>query len=120
MSRAERRAAWLDRHRSSPSRPVHGALPAGPAQPDIALHIGELALHGLPPLRRHDVADAVRAELTRLITNDGIPRRLRAPGRAAHLAGGTIMVAPGAGATMIARQVAGAILGRPGLGGGVR
>jgi hypothetical protein len=109
MSRARRRADWLHRHRSAPA----GATPA-PAIPGVAavhLHIGEISLQGLPRLSRHDLADAVSAELTSLIAGAGLPPPLRAAGRTERLAGQTITVARGGQAATVGRQVAGAIFG---------
>jgi hypothetical protein len=36
---------------------------------EIRLHIDELILHGFDPRQRHAIADAVQAELTRLLTD---------------------------------------------------
>jgi hypothetical protein len=36
---------------------------------EIRLHIDELVLHGFDPRQRHAIADAVQAELTRLLTD---------------------------------------------------
>jgi hypothetical protein len=109
MSRAQRRAAWLGRHRTA-------AGPAAPAptvrsRPAVRLHIGELALHGLPPLSRHDVAEAVRAELTGLIAAEGLPAQLLAAGRTERLRGTPITLPrdgqAGAAGSRIARSVFG-------------
>jgi hypothetical protein len=109
MNRARRRADWLQRHGSAPA----GAPPA-PAIPGVAavqLHIGEISLNGLPRLSRHDLADAVSAELTSLITTAGLPPALRAAGRTERLGGQTITVARGGQAATVGRQIAGAIFG---------
>jgi hypothetical protein len=109
MNRARRRADWLDRYRSAPA----GATPA-PAVPGVAavdLHIGEITLRGLPWLSRRDLADAVRAELTSLITTAGLPAPLRTAGRTDRLHGRPITVARGGQATAVGRQIAGAVFG---------
>jgi hypothetical protein len=109
MNRAERRAAWLDRYRSSGSTAL--SVLAAPDVGPVDLHIGEIMLHGLPRLHRHDVADAVRSELTHLITTAGLPAHLRTAGRTDRLHGGPITMARGGPATAVGRQIAGAVFG---------
>ena len=111
MSRAQSRAAWLDRHRSGtgPAAPV-----VVPSRPVVRLHIGELALHGLPPLSRHDIAEAVGAELTSLIAAEGLPARLREAGRTDRLRGTRIRLARGAPAAVVGSRIARSVLGVPG------
>jgi hypothetical protein len=109
MSRAKRRAGWLDRYRSGAGPGVSAPLAAFP--PTIRLHIGELALHGFPRLSRHDVADGVSAELTGLIAVDGLPAHLRAASRAYRLRGTPITLAPGAPAGVVGNQIARSVFG---------
>jgi len=109
MSRAQRRAAWLGRHRTA-AGPAASA-PVAHVRPAIRLHIGELALHGLPPLPRHDVAEAVRTELTSLIAAEGLPAHLRDAGRTDRVRGTPITLPRGgqgaAAGSRIARSVFG-------------
>ena len=112
MSRAQSRAAWLDRHRSGAGPAASGPITL--SRPVVRLHIGELALHGLPPLSRHDIAEAVGAELTSLIAADGLPARLHEAGRTDRLRGTRIRLARGAPAAVVGSQIARSVLGVPG------
>jgi hypothetical protein len=110
VSRARRRADWLERHRAA-GRPAGDTGPAGTAGGAVVrLHIGEITLHGLPRLSRHDLAAAAQAELTTLLTTAGLPHPLRTAGRADRLAARPISVAHGAPAAVVGRQIAGAVL----------
>jgi hypothetical protein len=42
-------------------------------RPNVTLHIDELALHGFSPADRHQIAAALRREMTRLIVAHGVP-----------------------------------------------
>jgi hypothetical protein len=42
----------------------------------IGLHVDELVLHGFSPLDGRRIADAVQAELTRLLAEQGLPQSL--------------------------------------------
>jgi hypothetical protein len=109
MSRAQRRAAWLDQHRSGAGPAVSAPLAASP--PAVRLHIGELALHGFPRLSRHDVAEAVSAELTGLIAVDGLPAHLRTASRTYRLRGTPITLARRAPAAVVGNQIARSVFG---------
>jgi hypothetical protein len=41
----------------------------------IELHVDELVLHGFPPGDKHRIADALQAELHRLLAGRGLPAR---------------------------------------------
>jgi len=42
-------------------------------RPNVALNIDELVLHGFAPGDRHRIAAAMRREMTRLISAQGVP-----------------------------------------------
>lgn len=46
----------------------------------IEVYIDKLVLHGFAPHQRHDIAAAVEAELTRLLTEGGVPDTLQSGG----------------------------------------
>lgn len=109
MNRAEQRAAWQARHRGASAAPP---IPAPePSAPDIRLEIGEIVLHGLPRLNRHDVAEGVHAALTESLVSDGLPSHFARLNRVSQLPGGRISVGQGARPAAVGRQIAGAILG---------
>lgn len=72
----------------------------------VDLHIEKLVLHGFAPGDRHRIGQAVELELTRLITEQGIPSSLRRDGELARVNGGTINVSPNSRAEVIGGQVA--------------
>jgi hypothetical protein len=111
MNRAEQRAAWRARHRyGSPARP--DPVTSSPV-PDISFEIGEIALHGLPRLNRHDLAESVHAELTRSLQADGLPPYFRGLDRVGRVDGGRIAISPALQPASVGRQIAGAILKGP-------
>ncbi len=76
--------------------------------PRLSLAIGELVLHGVPPGSRHHVADAVVAELERLLAERGLGALAEGPTRIDSIDAGQLAPAPPAGAalgTAVARQV---------------
>jgi len=74
---------------------------------EIEVHISELVLHGFPPGAGNDIGDAVKAELTRLLTTGETPERLRATTNFDRLAGAPVRgsAAPTDLGTEIARSV---------------
>ncbi len=74
----------------------------------LTLHIEELVLDGFGPMDRTALADAVRAELSRLIAERGLPPLL---GSAARLDAGTFTATPDADAHTLGTDVARAIYG---------
>jgi hypothetical protein len=72
----------------------------------IELHIEELVLRGLPPGDRHRIADALQAELGRLLTERGISSSLAGDAQVARVDAGTFDVPPGATAVGIGTAVA--------------
>ncbi|WP_457651878.1 hypothetical protein [Rhodocaloribacter sp.] len=75
----------------------------------LTLHIEELVLDGFGPMDRTALADAVRAELARLMAERGLPPSLGAA--AARLDAGAFTAAPNAGAHTLGTDVARAIYG---------
>lgn len=118
MNRRERRAEWLARHRGdavagrvaagarreqqapanaerhTQARPrLHlggrDAARGGTSPASVSLHIEEVVLHGFDPRGRYAVADAVQHELTRLLTERGVPPTLGEARGAARLDAGS-------------------------------
>jgi hypothetical protein len=79
--------------------------------PDVELHVDELVLHGFAPRDRHAVGDALRAELTRLIAEGGVPAGMARADGAARLDGGSFRVSPGQRAADVGAAVARAVYG---------
>jgi hypothetical protein len=78
---------------------------------NIELHIEELVLHSFPAKDRHLVGEAVQRELTRLLSERGIPSSLSKGGEIARLNGGSFNVKQGSKADVVGRQVAQAVYG---------
>lgn len=85
-------------------------------RPNLELSIDRLILHGLEGADGHGLREAIEAELTRLLAEEGVPPSLAEGGHVARLPGGKFDVAPGAKPAAIAAQVARAVYG--GMGGG--
>lgn len=83
---------------------------APPAQPAIRVTIGELVLNGFPAAQRRQIGDAVQAELTRLISERGLPAGSGELSNNDRLDGGAFRV-PGlnASATLVGRRIAAAV-----------
>lgn len=73
-------------------------------QANLALHIEQLILHDLPYSQRSRVAVAIEAELTRLLTERGIPEGWS--GDMPPINAGPVHVSPHLSAETIGRQVA--------------
>lgn len=138
MNRRERRAEWLARHRgdSVAGREPHAAAHAeqhthararlhlagrdaarggGTSPASVSLHIEEVVLHGFDPRGRYAVADAVQHELTRLLTERGVPPSLGEARGAERLDAGSFHPArdtrPQALGAQLARAVYGGLKG---------
>jgi hypothetical protein len=68
-------------------------------------------LHGLPARDRHQIADAMQHELTRLFTEQGASQALANRGELSHLDIGSFQVARGAKPNSVGAQVAQAVFG---------
>jgi hypothetical protein len=78
---------------------------------DLDLNIEELVLRGFPALDQDRIKRAVRAELERLIRENGIPTALSRGGELARLDGGIFEVKPGSSPEEIGAQVARSLYG---------
>ena len=76
---------------------------------NIELHIRELVLHGFSPSERHRIGEAVRLELLRQLTEQGIPQTLTRQARVAGLNAGPIHAGQGVKPENIGMQVAQAV-----------
>ena len=109
MNRAERRGQWLEHYRGMPNPVELAPFEEAPARIDF--RIGEIVLHGLPRLNRHDLSETVQAELTRSLAADGLPQHIRGLDRVDRVDGGQITIDGGAKTGLVGQQIAGAILG---------
>lgn len=75
----------------------------------IDLHIEELVLDGFAPGDRHRIGAAVERELSRLLTERGVPASWAGGGEVPSLDGGTFEAKPGARPERVGAQIAGAV-----------
>lgn len=109
MNREQRRAQWRARNRMRSKGPTdHRNLLDG--NTNLNLHIEELILHGFPLTSRHSIGDATQQELTRLITNRGLPLR-GAQGDLSRIDGGSFQATPATKPDAIGTLIAKAIHG---------
>jgi len=73
---------------------------------NVDLHIEELVLHGLDHVNRYRFGEAVKGELTRLLTEQGVPSSLSHSGDFARLDSGDFELKPGSKPEVIGAQVA--------------
>lgn len=73
---------------------------------NIDLHIDKLVLHGFSPHDRHRIGGAVERQLTRILSEQGIPSSLPHGREHSHLDGGKFNAVPNAKAEVIGSQVA--------------
>jgi hypothetical protein len=89
---------------------------------DIVIEIDELVLHGFPAADRHRIADAVQAELTRIVGERGLSGAW-ADGAAVRLDGGSFQAADGRPGTVgagVAEAVYRTVAGAPPGSGAIR
>ena len=127
MNRGQRRARWLAQHGSNlmgtrvtpqtsdiAGRAATGAtrenVPRASAS-SVRLHIDELVLHGFPAGSRYAIGDATQRELTRLLTERGVPQRMSEPCETARVDAGSFQVGQGARPNVIGALVAKAVYG---------
>ena len=79
------------------------------SQQDIAFHIDQLMLEGLPPSDRYQFGNAVQTELERLLAQKGMPPNLTSSAELEQLAAGTILITAAPRPATIGRQVAEAV-----------
>ena len=75
----------------------------------IEVEIGELVLAGFPVSQRHQIGEAVRSEIERLLGASGLPAGLSAAGEVDRLDAGRVRLPDGAGAAMTGRRIGGAV-----------
>jgi hypothetical protein len=75
------------------------------------LHIEEVVLHGFNPRERYTVGDSVQQELTRLITERGVPSSLIAPRTSEQLDAGIFHASSNLRPHTLGAQVARAVYG---------
>lgn len=78
---------------------------------NIELHIEELVLHGFARSDYRDIGEAVKSELSRLFTEQGVPPSLERGGRIDSLKDGDLKITPGSNAEVIGARVARAVYG---------
>jgi hypothetical protein len=61
-------------------------------RPNVEIHIEELILRGMPPGSKRGLAEAIEAEVRRLIEEGGLPPGLANVSGPLHLPGGTFEV----------------------------
>ena len=76
---------------------------------DIELYIDKLVLHGFSHNDRHRIGNAVKQELTRLLTKQDISSVLNKGGEISYLNAGNINIAQNSKAETIGNQVAGSV-----------
>jgi hypothetical protein len=136
MNRGQRRAEWLAAHRSKLSgtrvapQQTSGVAgqtrafaprehmpeasknaPQASAAPSVRVHIEELVLHGFPANSRYSIGDATQQELTRLLTERGVPQRMSEAGETARVNAGSFQVKQDARPNVIGALVANAVYG---------
>ena len=77
----------------------------------IDLHIEELVFHGFAPGDRRQIGEVIERELTRLVSEQGLPGRLSEGGTIDRLDGGVFKMSPQAEADEVGMKVAQAIYG---------
>lgn len=82
--------------------------------PSISLHIDELVLHGLAAGKSHRIGEALEHELTRLLSEQGLPPAFSQEEPTAHLDRGAFEIGPDSTPETIAAQLANAIHGGSG------
>jgi hypothetical protein len=77
----------------------------------VEIEIEQLSLDGFAPADRFRIADAIKRELSRLMTERGMERPAGSRARVAKVDAGSFRVAPHASVESVARQAARAIHG---------
>ena len=101
VTRADRRAAAIARIRDA----------RGVRRPSVSLEIDELVISGWPRSAAHDIGDAIQGELTRLLSDRGVPAPMRRPMRIGSLDAGSVATVHNAQPAAIGTQIAGAVYG---------
>jgi hypothetical protein len=80
-------------------------------QHNIELHVEELALQGFPPVDRHRISEAVQRELTRLLSDQGLPASLEAGREFSQVDGGSFQLSTGSRAGSVGADIGRAVYG---------
>jgi hypothetical protein len=78
-------------------------------KPSVTIRIDELVLRGVRPGDRHRVAGAITAELTRLLTERGVPSGLARTASLDRIAGNPVRVPPRSSPRLLGQRLAGAL-----------
>ena len=84
---------------------------ASDARLSASLEIDELVISGWPRSAAHDIGDAIQGELTRLLSDCGVPAPMRRPMRIGSLDAGSAATVDNAQPAAIGTQIAGAVYG---------
>jgi hypothetical protein len=76
---------------------------------NLELTIERLILHDMPDSDRYQIAAAIEAALTRLLSERGVPPGLAQQRHAAYVEGGSLRLAPGSTVETLGVEVAQAI-----------
>jgi hypothetical protein len=76
---------------------------------NIELQIDKLVLHGFSPHDRHRICEAIKVQLTRMLTEHGIPTSLSNASELPHINGGSFNTAANTNAGTIGTQIADSI-----------
>jgi hypothetical protein len=79
--------------------------------PDIELIIDELVLHGFAQRDRRSLSDSIAVELTRLLSDEGLPSGFDRDTAMLHVSGREIAVSSAAGTQGIGTDIARSIYG---------
>ena len=97
------------RQRTSAPGAGNDSSHAESSQQDIAFHIDQLMLEGLPPSDRYQFGNAVQTELERLLAQKGMPPNLTSSAELEQLAAETISITAAPRPEIIGRQVTEAV-----------
>lgn len=75
----------------------------------VEVTIDELVLHGFVPGDRYAIAEALQGELTRLLSEQGVPAAYMQGGEVERVDGGSFALAPGAKGSSVGTQAAQAV-----------
>ena len=78
----------------NPQSAMVAAQPSFVSPQSLEVHIEELVLHGFAPADRYRIADAVQAELARVILEGGVPVSLIQTGELASVPDGSFDLPP--------------------------
>lgn len=107
MNRAKHRSNWLASYRQQTTG--NSAQAPQASTESVRLHISEMVLHGFPAHSRYSIAESTKAELTTLLTGQGIPTKFKATGEQSAVDAGSFQLTPNARPNAIGSLVARAI-----------